>query len=115
MIGIAKMGQAEQNTTVTNSVTMYTTMPILDSSLHTIPSVELDPPMVTTWNANESVSTVQFFQCSQSLVHQTATVGAQSRQASAVEVGIEKRDSVWLPYSGPVPGNVNGSMIDMVR
>jgi hypothetical protein len=115
MIGIAKMGQAEQNTTVTNSVTMYTTMPILDSSLHTIPSVELDPPMVTTWNANESISTVQFFQCSQSLVHQTATVGAQSRQASAVEVSIEKRDSVWLPYSGPVPGNVNGSMIDMVR
>jgi hypothetical protein len=115
MIGIAKMGQVEQNTTVTNSVTMYTTMPILDSSLHTIPSVGLDPPMVTTWNANESVSTVQFFQCSQSLVHQTATVGAQSRQASAVDVGIEKRDSVWLPYSGPVPGNVNGSMIDMVR
>ncbi|KAF7336265.1 hypothetical protein MVEN_02174700 [Mycena venus] len=113
MIGIAEMAQAEQNATVTNSVTMYTTIPILDSSLQTIQSVELDPPMVTTWNANESVSTVQFFQCSQSLVHQTATVGAQSRQASAVEVGIEKRDSVWLPYSGPVPSNVNGSMIDM--
>ncbi|KAJ7195762.1 hypothetical protein GGX14DRAFT_700655 [Mycena pura] len=113
MIGLAKMGQAEQNLTVTNSVTMYTTIPVLDSSLKTIPSVELDPPMVTTWNANESVSTVQFFQCSQSLVYQTATVGAQSRQASAVDGGIEKRNSAWLSYSGPVPGNVNGSMIDM--
>ncbi|KAJ7761337.1 hypothetical protein B0H16DRAFT_1688459 [Mycena metata] len=113
MIGMAEMGQAVQNATVTNSVTMYTTIPILDSSLQTIPSVELDPPMVTTWNTNESVSTVQFFQCSQSLVPQTATVGAQSRQALTVEVGIEKRDSVWLPYSGPAPGNVNGSMIDM--
>ncbi|KAJ6536900.1 hypothetical protein B0H19DRAFT_1382740 [Mycena capillaripes] len=113
MIGVAAMAEVEPNTRITNSVTMYTTIPIRDSSLQTISSVELDPPMLTAWNAKEPVSTVQFFQFSQSLVHQTATVGAQSRQASAVESGIGNQNSVWLPYSGPVPGNVNGNMVDM--
>ncbi|KAJ7491826.1 hypothetical protein B0H11DRAFT_2007983 [Mycena galericulata] len=50
------------------ALAFYSTIPIVDSSGHRGPSVDLTPPMET------SVSTIYVFQCWQSLVNQTAVV-----------------------------------------
>ncbi|KAJ7495443.1 hypothetical protein FB451DRAFT_1164175 [Mycena latifolia] len=100
-----------------NSVTMFSTeIPILDTALHTVPWVNIEPPMtMPVMLGMKNVTALQFFQCSQALVKQTATVEVQSREAVAVEPDIEKYVSTWLPYSGPSPGNFNGSTVDMRR
>ncbi|KAJ6543283.1 hypothetical protein DFH09DRAFT_1088981 [Mycena vulgaris] len=76
------------------SIFLYSTIPIVDSNLNTGPLVNLSPAM------DASVS-IQLFQCSLSLVNQTATVDTQSRQLRALESEIKKTDSKWAPYVPP--------------
>ncbi|KAJ7133326.1 hypothetical protein C8R44DRAFT_849457 [Mycena epipterygia] len=78
------------------SVVLYSTIPIIDSAGKTGPWVKLNPSM------NTSVSSIQVFQCSLSLVNQTAVVDAQSQQIHAVEPDFKKTVSTWRPYSGPL-------------
>ncbi|KAJ7123478.1 hypothetical protein C8R44DRAFT_875668 [Mycena epipterygia] len=83
-----------------NSLMLYSTIPIVDSSNNQGPTVNVTPPM------NPSVSSIQIFQCFQSLVNQTAVVDSQSGQIIPGTVptpGIEKTTSTWLPYAGPAP------------
>ncbi|KAJ6605554.1 hypothetical protein DFH09DRAFT_1121575 [Mycena vulgaris] len=80
--------------TLRNSVIFYSTIPILDSTGSPGPMITLDPPM------NFSVSAIQIFECSQTLISQAAVVDAQSRQLLSVEPGIEKSTSTWGPYAG---------------
>ncbi|KAJ7108154.1 hypothetical protein C8R44DRAFT_744107 [Mycena epipterygia] len=100
-----------------NSVMMYTTgIQILDSGLETVPWVNINPPMIVP-GVKEVVTTLQFFQCSQTLVTQTATVQPQSGRAVRVEPDIGKRNSprMWTAYGGPTPQDSNGTMIEMVH
>ncbi|KAJ6542490.1 hypothetical protein DFH09DRAFT_1173879 [Mycena vulgaris] len=83
------------NVTLRNSVIFYSTIPILDSNGSPGPMITLDPPM------DFSVSAIQIFECSQTLISQTAVVDAQSRELLSVEPGIEKSTSTWGPYAGP--------------
>ncbi|KAJ7123460.1 hypothetical protein C8R44DRAFT_735107 [Mycena epipterygia] len=83
-----------------NSLMVYSTIPILDSNNNRGPTVNVTPPM------NSSVSSIQLFQCFQSLVSQIAIVDTQSGQILSSTVpapGIEKTTSAWLPYAGPAP------------
>ncbi|KAJ7858585.1 hypothetical protein B0H13DRAFT_2571398 [Mycena leptocephala] len=66
------------------SIVLYSTIPIVDSSLKAGPLVNLSPPMST------SVSSIQIFQCSLSLVNQTAIVDAQSRQLQTLGPDFKK-------------------------
>ncbi|KAJ7816898.1 hypothetical protein B0H13DRAFT_2380070 [Mycena leptocephala] len=111
MIGQAMVRNSLRNTTISNSVTMYATLPILDSLLQNISPVNVDPPMTSIFD--KGPVSLWFFQCSQTVVHQRATVQAQSRQATTLDTSIEKHESLWAPYGGPVPGDLNASMIDM--
>ncbi|KAJ7698475.1 hypothetical protein B0H16DRAFT_1749695 [Mycena metata] len=77
------------------SVFLYSTIPIVDSSNTRGPSITLDPPM------NTSVSTIQYFRCSQTVVRQSAVVDAKSRQLLAVQPEITKNQSTWAPYAAP--------------
>ncbi|KAJ7883795.1 hypothetical protein B0H13DRAFT_2537894 [Mycena leptocephala] len=77
-------------------VIFYSTIPIVDSSLKTGPLVNLSPPMPF------SVSSIQIFLCSLSLVNQTATVDAQSRQLQALGPDFKKSASTWEPYVSPM-------------
>ncbi|KAJ7763045.1 hypothetical protein B0H16DRAFT_1455475 [Mycena metata] len=77
-----------------NNITLYSTIPIIDSQNNHPPDVILSPPMNST---TIPVSRIQLFQCSQSLVNQTAVVDAQSRMLLSVEPGIYKKTSTWLP------------------
>ncbi|KAJ7486745.1 hypothetical protein FB451DRAFT_1534777 [Mycena latifolia] len=78
-----------------NSLLLYSTIPIVDSSDSRGPWITLDPPM------NYSVSIIQLFACSQILTNQTAVVGAQSRQIVTLDPEIKKTTSAWEPYPGP--------------
>ncbi|KAJ6521157.1 hypothetical protein DFH09DRAFT_1331352 [Mycena vulgaris] len=103
------------NITVWNSVTMYSTgIHIVDTAGKFAPWVDIDPPMVMPSSLGTgNVSALQFFQCAQALVCQTAVVDIQSKEATAAKPEIAKRKSSWLPYSGPAPGNINGTMVNM--
>jgi hypothetical protein len=92
-------------------VIFYSTIPIVDSSFKTGPMVNLNPPM------NTSISSIQIFQCSLSLVNQTATVDAQSRQLQALGPDFKKTASIWAPYVSPLNNvTTNGnSFIDEVH
>jgi hypothetical protein len=93
-----------------SSIVFYSTIPIVDSSFKTGPLVNLSPPMHT------SVSSIQIFQCSLSLVNQTATVDAQSRQLQALGPDFKQTASTWVPYASPLNNvTTNGnSFIDSV-
>jgi len=69
----------------------YSTIPILDSNNNTGGSIHLTPSMNTT------VSSIQVFQCSLSLVEQTAIVDAQFRKAVTLQPELRKTTSTWLP------------------
>ncbi|KAJ7123467.1 hypothetical protein C8R44DRAFT_783835 [Mycena epipterygia] len=90
--------------TVSSSIQLYSTIPIVDSDNNEGPSVQLIPPM------NTSVSSVQLLQCSQSLVNQTAVVDSQSGKIipGTVFPGIEKTNSNWMPRSraGPLAWDI---------
>ncbi|KAJ7032971.1 hypothetical protein C8F04DRAFT_1396242 [Mycena alexandri] len=83
-----------------NSITLYSTIPILDSSgdsqgwanpsnLRTIDGV---------WTESVAAN-IQLFQCSLSLVNQTATVDSQSNQLQALGPRFANA-STWRPYTG---------------
>ncbi|KAJ6488814.1 hypothetical protein C8R45DRAFT_1143005 [Mycena sanguinolenta] len=78
----------------------YSTIPVIDGNGEEGPSVELSPPMNTT------VSSIQIFQCSLSLVPQVAVVDSQSRQIRTVEPDITKTSSKWNSYAGNDTGNL---------
>ncbi|KAJ7836625.1 hypothetical protein B0H13DRAFT_2422813 [Mycena leptocephala] len=89
-----------------SSIVLYSTIPIVDSSLKTGPLVNLSPPMST------SVSSIQIFQCSLSLVNQTATVDAQSRKIQALGPDFKKTTSTWVPYVSPLNNvTTNGNFL----
>jgi hypothetical protein len=94
--------------TVENSIVLYSTIPIVDSTGNNGSSVALIPPM------NTSVSSIQIFRCLQSLVNQTAVVDVQTRQAVTLEPELKKTSSTWQPYTGP-PTTSDNSYIDGVR
>ncbi|KAJ6547763.1 hypothetical protein DFH09DRAFT_1505725 [Mycena vulgaris] len=73
-------------------VIFYSTIPIIDSSGELGPSVSLIPPMHT------SVSSIQIFRCSLSLVTQVAVVDSETQQIWTVEPDFTKTTSKWLPY-----------------
>jgi hypothetical protein len=91
-------------------IVLYSTIPIVDSNLNTGPLVNLSPPM------NTSVSYIQLFRCSLSLVNQTATVDTQSQQLQALGPDIKKTVSTWAPYKSPLTNvTTNGnSFMDAV-
>ncbi|KAJ7104543.1 hypothetical protein C8R43DRAFT_228631 [Mycena crocata] len=80
-----------------NSIVLYSTIPILDTNESAGPWFNVTPPM------NTSVSAIQIFRCSQSLVKQTAVLDAKSRKAVALEPEFKKTSSTWLPYTDPDP------------
>ncbi|KAJ7167874.1 hypothetical protein C8R46DRAFT_1350788 [Mycena filopes] len=82
-----------------NSITLYSTIPIVDSNGHSEGWFNVtDPSPFTT-------GTVQIFQCSMSLVNQTATVDSQSNHLLSVGPDFAKTASTWGPYVAP-PTNV---------
>ncbi|KAJ7255741.1 hypothetical protein C8J57DRAFT_1655345 [Mycena rebaudengoi] len=81
--------------TVENSIVLYSTIPIVDSTGNNGSGVALILPM------NTSVSSIQIFHCLQSLVNQTAIVDVQMRQAVTLEPELKKTSSTWRPYTGP--------------
>ncbi|KAJ7023755.1 hypothetical protein C8F04DRAFT_1271103 [Mycena alexandri] len=102
-----------ENDTAQNFVTLMTAgLEILDSNSMTPDPVILDPPM-TFPSFGESVTEVQFFRCSQTLVSQRATVNTQTGQATLLERDILKQRSsrTWSPYQDPVPAGLNASAI----
>ncbi|KAJ7889426.1 hypothetical protein B0H13DRAFT_1888050 [Mycena leptocephala] len=96
---------------INDPIILYSTIPIADSSFKTGPLVNLSPPM------HSSLSCIQIFQCSLSLVNQKATVDAQSRQLQALGPDLKKADSTWVPYVRPLNNvTTNGnSFIDTVH
>ncbi|KAJ7144492.1 hypothetical protein C8R44DRAFT_973968 [Mycena epipterygia] len=92
------------------TIVLYSTIAILDSNGLRGSSVNLSPPM------NTSVSTLQAFQCTQSLVNQTALVDVQSRNVIQVAPGFEKNSSTWLPSVASNDYNTTqNSFLDLVR
>jgi hypothetical protein len=85
---------------------MYTTIPIIDSQGTSGPWLNFTPP-------------VQTFQCSQSLVRQTAVVDVGSREVSEIQPSIHKTSSTWLPSGlmepGPGDPTTENAFIDAVR
>ncbi|KAJ7105177.1 hypothetical protein C8R44DRAFT_942960 [Mycena epipterygia] len=79
-----------------HSIVLYSTIPIVDSNGNNGSWVDLSPPM------NTSVSSIQVFQCSLSLVSQTAVVNSQTRQVHTVQPDFKKTTSTWVPYNGPL-------------
>ncbi|KAJ7089121.1 hypothetical protein C8R44DRAFT_892497 [Mycena epipterygia] len=95
-----------------HSITLYSTIPIIDSNGNNGSWADLIPSM------NTSVSSVQIFQCSLSLLKQTAGVDAQSRQIYSVKPDLKKTASTWMPYTEPSTLDDNApttgnSLIDM--
>jgi hypothetical protein len=78
-----------------DSVVLYSTIPIVDSSGESESWVDVSPPM------DNSVSSVQLVQCSLTLVRQQATVDAQSQKIQTIGPNFRKNTSTWLPYTAP--------------
>ncbi|KAJ7135517.1 hypothetical protein C8R46DRAFT_615794 [Mycena filopes] len=82
-----------------NSITLYSTIPIVDSNGHSEGWFNVTDPSPST------TGTIQIFQCSMSLVNQTATVDTQSNHLLSVGPDFAKTASTWGPYVAP-PTNV---------
>lgn len=93
----------------TDSIVLYSTIPIVDSSGKNGSWAKLIPPM------NTSVSSIQVFQCSLSLVNQTAMVDAQSGKIQTVGPNFKKDYSTWMPYTAPLNTTSGNLLIDSVR
>ncbi|KAJ6491099.1 hypothetical protein C8R45DRAFT_1138153 [Mycena sanguinolenta] len=88
------------NVSFTQSVVLYSTIPIVDSDNKLGASIKLSPPM------NTSVAVIQLLRCSQSLVNQKAVVDSQSGHIIKVEPDIHKTVSSWAPCPGPFDGPI---------
>ncbi|KAJ7190969.1 hypothetical protein B0H12DRAFT_1082868 [Mycena haematopus] len=73
----------------------YSTISIIDSGGEQGTLVLLSPPM------NTSVSSIQMFRCSLSLIPQVAVVDSQTQQILTVEPDFTKTASEWMPYTEP--------------
>ncbi|KAJ6488802.1 hypothetical protein C8R45DRAFT_992894 [Mycena sanguinolenta] len=71
-------------------IIFYSTIPIIDSDGQQGPLVALSPPM------NTSVTSIQVFQCSLSLVDQVASIDSQTQQIHAVAPDFTKKTSRWV-------------------
>ncbi|KAJ7230923.1 hypothetical protein B0H12DRAFT_1240129 [Mycena haematopus] len=71
----------------------YSTIPILDSDGEQGALVALSPPM------NTSISSIQVFRCSLSLITQVVVVDSQTQQIRTVEPNFSKTTSKWVPYT----------------
>ncbi|KAJ7814353.1 hypothetical protein B0H14DRAFT_3149467 [Mycena olivaceomarginata] len=78
-----------------DSIVLYSTIPIVDSSGKSGSWVDVSPPMST------SVSSVQLLQCSLTFVRQLATVDAQSHKIQTIGPSLQKSTSTWLSYTAP--------------
>ncbi|KAJ7763007.1 hypothetical protein B0H16DRAFT_1718840 [Mycena metata] len=97
--------------TTSSNITVYSTITIIDSQNNHPPYVSLNPPMNTT---TPLVSFIHLFQCSQSLVNQTAVIDAQSRMLLSVEPETYKKTSTWLPLNNsPVNTSTGNQFLDM--
>ncbi|KAJ6488783.1 hypothetical protein C8R45DRAFT_992857 [Mycena sanguinolenta] len=92
-----------------NTILLYSTIPIVDSDDNDVGAwVDLDPPMIT---GSTALSQIQMFQCSQTLVQQTALIDSQSRQLVTVRPNITKMSSTWLPFiTPPVTGDQSSTL-----
>jgi hypothetical protein len=78
-----------------DSIVLYSTIPIIDSSGNSGSWADVSPPM------NTSVSSVQLLQCSLTLVRQLATLDVQSQKIQTIGPSLRKNTSTWLPYTAP--------------
>ncbi|KAJ7079920.1 hypothetical protein C8R43DRAFT_344838 [Mycena crocata] len=85
------------NDCISDSIWLYSTIPIIDSHGDRGPIVPLNPPM------NSSVSEVQLLRCMQSLVSQSAMVDSQSRSLRSLLPVAEKVSSTWFPFPENAP------------
>ncbi|KAJ6556971.1 hypothetical protein DFH09DRAFT_1365415 [Mycena vulgaris] len=83
----------------------FSITPIIDSSNNTGGFVQLSPPMIPR------ISSIQLFQCSLSLVEQTAIVDAQSKNVVALHPELTKTHSTWLPASLEEPVETTGNTL----
>ncbi|KAJ6469325.1 hypothetical protein C8R45DRAFT_1078664 [Mycena sanguinolenta] len=91
-----------------NSLSFYSTLPIIDSSLKSAGWVNL-----TTSSLNDGdMAPIQVFQCSLSLITQTAIVDAQSQKAVGLHPGINKTTSTWVNAPG-TPVNSGNPLINL--
>ncbi|KAF7367978.1 hypothetical protein MSAN_00863400 [Mycena sanguinolenta] len=74
------------------SAIFYSTIPILDSNGAQGPLVTLSPP------TNTSVSSIQVFRCSLSLVAQVIVMDSQTQQIHTVEPDFTKTTSEWTAF-----------------
>ncbi|KAJ7100962.1 hypothetical protein B0H15DRAFT_796624 [Mycena belliarum] len=84
-----------------NTLVLYSTIAVLDSTGSRGPTVNLDLPINDPVLMGSTVSAVQFLACSQTLVSQTAMVEAQSHQSVGQQPQIQKTTSAWRPFNGP--------------
>ncbi|KAJ6498484.1 hypothetical protein C8R47DRAFT_1193929 [Mycena vitilis] len=83
-------------------LTLYSTIPIVDSDNQQPPTVD--------WSLGDgSPSTAQLLQCVQTLVPQTAVVDAQSRQIIAATPDIRKSSSSWAPWDPKLSNLTTGN------
>ncbi|KAF7375822.1 hypothetical protein MSAN_00472100 [Mycena sanguinolenta] len=59
---------------------------------------------------NTSVSSIQLFQCSLSLITQVAVVDSQTREIHTVEPDLTKTASRWMPYTTVPQLNMSGAL-----
>ncbi|KAF7349857.1 hypothetical protein MVEN_01286200 [Mycena venus] len=78
-----------------NSILLYSSIPIVDSSGKSDSWADISPPMNT-------VSSIQMLQCSLTLVRQLATVDAQSQKIQTIVPTVRKNSSTWQPYTAPL-------------
>ncbi|KAJ6522469.1 hypothetical protein B0H19DRAFT_1386647 [Mycena capillaripes] len=93
VIASTQPGMISAAAAVSTDIIFYSTIPILDSSGAQGQLVELTPPINTT------VSSIQIFQCSLSLVIQVAVVDSQTNQLGTLKPDFTKTVSQWAPYT----------------
>ncbi|KAK7018990.1 hypothetical protein R3P38DRAFT_2979971 [Favolaschia claudopus] len=84
------------NRTFLDTILFYTTIPILDSNSETGPTYALSPPL------GNATSAIQVMGCSLALINQTAVVDAQARTLLSLKPELNRTESNWAPYSGPL-------------
>ncbi|KAF7346983.1 hypothetical protein MVEN_01451100 [Mycena venus] len=96
-----------------DSLLIYTTIPIVDSQgtfgpwlNFTRPIVDPSDPYGRQWL--DFTQPVQPFRCSQLLVNQTAVIDAESRKVLDIQPSVYKTSSTWFP-SAPLRPGPNGS------
>ncbi|KAJ6536350.1 hypothetical protein B0H19DRAFT_1271138 [Mycena capillaripes] len=90
------------------TIAHFSAIPIVDSAGYAGPALKIRPSM------GFSVSSIQTFRCSQSLVHQSAVVSAETGQLLSVQPDLIKSSSTWLPYNMVDPTGLRGNVSDIL-